>query len=133
MQHNISLEKYIKRTKEAQDRRFGRVLLLPLYFNLMFIFWILLAWIGQAAALHLIDAGTRLHYQHYRPFSSPLALFVLVFQGLLVLFMAARNRDRIREWSSRFGFLRLIGHRPSADHLLHGGQGVSDLRLVNLG
>src|SRR6202140_2013823 len=28
--------------------------------------WLALALVGQAAALQLIDAGTRIHFQHYR-------------------------------------------------------------------
>ena len=74
-----------------------------------FGFWMILAIIGQAAALQTIDAGTRLHYQHYRPFHSHLALLILTVQGLLVLFTAIKNLQKVREWISRIGLLRFTG------------------------
>src|ERR1044071_2293653 len=40
--------------------------------------WMSLAIIGQAATLQTIDAGRRLHFQHYRPFDVP-------FPSLLIL------------------------------------------------
>ena len=35
--------------------------------------WLALLILGQASALQLIDAGTTVHYQHYRPATGPLA------------------------------------------------------------
>jgi hypothetical protein len=52
--------------------------------------WIVLAGVGQAAALSMIDAGTRLHYQHYPPLADllgqhPIAAAVVGLQSVLVL------------------------------------------------
>src|SRR6266853_1806682 len=51
-----------------------------------FWLWIALAAAGQAAALRLIDAGPRIHFQHY--FSAgfpPVAVLVIVIQMVLVV------------------------------------------------
>lgn len=59
--------------------------------------WLVLAGIGQALTLRLIDAGPLLHYQHYRPFGTiagthPWTLAFLVAQTLLVGVGVGRSR-----------------------------------------
>jgi len=57
------------------------------------IFWTLLAFAGHAASLRLIDAGTRLHYQHYFPVAQlmerPFALGIVLLQCVVVLWRGA--------------------------------------------
>ncbi len=66
--------------------------------------WFALAVIGQAAALEIINAGTAIHYQHYRLFpelvSSPYRYFlvILIIQALIVVW-SLRNRWRVI-WTS---------------------------------
>src|ERR1700674_3534079 len=51
-----------------------------------FWLWIALAAAGQAAALRLIDAGPRIHFQHYFAADLPLvAVFVIVIQMVFVV------------------------------------------------
>lgn len=68
--------------------------------------WLGLLITGQAAALSLVDAGTRLHYQHFAPWSalvetSPAAVTVLAAQVLLVAVGLARRRHALVTWCGR--------------------------------
>lgn len=67
--------------------------------------WLALAVAGQAAALQLIDAGTRIHYQHYRlpaaAAADPMlrwALVVLCLQALAAGCGLFRRRRPITAW-----------------------------------
>ncbi len=62
--------------------------------------WLGLALVGQAVSLRLIDAGPRLHYQHYRllartPVENLLLAFVLV-QAAVVAFTLLRQWPAVR-------------------------------------
>jgi hypothetical protein len=65
--------------------------------------WFALALVGQAVALQLIDAGPRLHYQHYRalqdltPAGLPLLAFLLAQAALVGLGLRRRGR-RLFAW-----------------------------------
>ncbi|MCP4357711.1 MAG: hypothetical protein GY796_06815, partial [Chloroflexi bacterium] len=62
--------------------------------------WLSLALVAQAAALQLIDAGSRLHYQHYRPLDTyPALLIVIGLQTILVLIGLSQR------WRSIWGWL----------------------------
>jgi 4-amino-4-deoxy-L-arabinose transferase-like glycosyltransferase len=76
--------------------------------NVRFGFWIFLAIISQAASLQTIDAGTRLHFQHYRLIPSPW-LIVPGIQTMMVAFGLFSNRSTLGSWISRFGWLRSAG------------------------
>lgn len=67
--------------------------------------WFALALAGQAVALQMIDAGTRLHYQHYRPLGWLAAHrpWLLVFAGFQVVTVAAGWRGR---WRPAWRWLR---------------------------
>jgi hypothetical protein len=73
-------------------------------------FWFALAIAGQAVALQLIDAGNRIHYQHYRPLTQPALLIFLATQAALV-FAGLRSRwAAIRAWTGRhFRYWQLFG------------------------
>lgn len=60
--------------------------------------WLALAVAGQAVALQMIDAGTRLHYQHYRPLGWLWAHrpWLLAFAGFQAAAVAAGWRGRWR-------------------------------------
>lgn len=65
--------------------------------------WLALAAIGQAAALRMIDAGPTLHYQHYRPLTwlienRPWTLVIVVTQTLLVLLGMRSKWRSIGRW-----------------------------------
>lgn len=65
--------------------------------------WLALALGGQAAALALIDAGPRLHYQHYAAVlgsggANPLALGVVAVQTAVVLAGLVGSRRRLAAW-----------------------------------
>ena len=67
--------------------------------------WLGLAIIGQAAALQLINAGTLIHYQHYRLPPQALGdpqvrwpLLAVAFQAAVVLAGLAARRKAIFEW-----------------------------------
>ncbi|MCW5979515.1 MAG: hypothetical protein KIT09_15665 [Bryobacteraceae bacterium] len=67
------------------------------------LFWLGLALAGQAAALRLIDAGIRLHYQHYRPLEillkeHPLALGIVAAQAIAVLAGLRGIRRPLSRW-----------------------------------
>lgn len=70
-------------------------------------FWLALAWTGHAATLQLIDAGPRIHYQHYlapgdlvsRDHLVPALL--LAAQTALVLASLARIRSAVLAWLRR--------------------------------
>ena len=72
--------------------------------------WLALQVAGQAAALRLIDAGNRIHYQHYRDprqaWADPLGrwlLLVIAAQAVIVSFGLVRRWEGIRAWMrSRF-------------------------------
>lgn len=62
-----------------------------------------LAMLGHGAALQMIDAGPRMHYQHYRPMSwlvehAPWALGLLVMQSLVMVIGFRRTWPTIRAW-----------------------------------
>lgn len=64
--------------------------------------WLILALLGQAAALQWIDAGPWIHYQHYRP---PVYLLqqsylgiLLAVQTILVAGGLIRHRNTLRAW-----------------------------------
>jgi len=69
--------------------------------------WLALALVGQAAALQLIDAGPRLHYQHYRMFDGTFdaihvpALVLLLAQATLVVAGLRPRWSAIRAWLAR--------------------------------
>jgi hypothetical protein len=68
--------------------------------------WGTLLLIGQAAGLRLINAGTALHYQHFRPWSDawatePLAATIVILQILLVTSGLARMRGDLLAWTRR--------------------------------
>ena len=67
--------------------------------------WLALALAGQAAALQLVDAGVRIHYQHYRlpaeAMADPVLRWVLLAVGLQSLLVAAglfSRRGAILSW-----------------------------------
>ena len=67
-----------------------------------FVFWFAIAVVGQAAALQSIDAGTSLHYQHYKPVArlyneDPALLILLALQAGLVLYVLRCQWATIRE------------------------------------
>ncbi len=71
-----------------------------------FVAWSSLALVAQACSLALIDQGTRLHYQHYRPFSEilslhPLPLTLLAMQALAVGVSISRRWSDITGWMRR--------------------------------
>lgn len=79
-------------------------------------FWLALALIGQAVALQLIDAGTFLRYQHYKPVgrllaeSHPLLLAFLSLQTALVVVGLRERWPKIRAWlESTFNGWQLLG------------------------
>lgn len=74
-------------------------------------FWFSLATIGQACALQMIDAGSRLHYQHYFPIHRlavdfPVYLAIVILQSIAVGYSFATHwreayywlRQRLRIW-----------------------------------
>jgi hypothetical protein len=75
-----------------------------------FWLWIALAAAGQGAALRLIDAGPRIHFQHYFAAGLPLvAVFVIVIQMVLVVVaISARLPSVLGLLRSRLGSWRLI-------------------------
>ncbi|HUI78103.1 MAG TPA: glycosyltransferase family 39 protein [Bryobacteraceae bacterium] len=67
--------------------------------------WLALALAGQAAALQLVDAGIRIHYQHYRlpaeAAADPVLRWMLLAVGLQIVLVACglfRRRDAILPW-----------------------------------
>lgn len=65
--------------------------------------WLALAAIGQAASLRMIDAGPLLRYQHYHSISwlienRPWTLILVAAQGLLVLLGMRPHRPAIVRW-----------------------------------
>jgi 4-amino-4-deoxy-L-arabinose transferase-like glycosyltransferase len=65
--------------------------------------WLVLAIVGQAASLQMIDAGRLIHYQHYRSLSDlinkePLLLILFAAQTLLVAFGIGRRWAVLNEW-----------------------------------
>jgi hypothetical protein len=77
--------------------------------------WLSLALIGQAAALQLIDAGIRIHYQHYRlpaqAMTEPVsrwALVVVALQAIAVVLGLAARWNAIRAWMNSRRLLWLV-------------------------
>ena len=81
-----------------------------------FSFWFALAMVGQAVALQLIEAGTVVRYQHYKPLNhllsetSPILLIYLVIQMTLVGVGLKARWPQIRDnlnnlfcWRQRLG------------------------------
>jgi len=72
-----------------------------------FAFWFALALIGQATTLQMIQAGSMLRYQHYKPLNQllfethPLLLVFLLVQTAFVLFALAGHREKIYIWIKR--------------------------------
>jgi hypothetical protein len=69
-------------------------------------FWFVLALAGQAVALQMIDAGTRIHYQHYRSpgWLAAHQAWLLLFLGLQTVLVLAGLRGRWRlvwRWLNR--------------------------------
>jgi 4-amino-4-deoxy-L-arabinose transferase-like glycosyltransferase len=60
--------------------------------------WFALALVGQAAALQMIDAGTRLHYQHYRPVG-----WLAAHRPWLLLFVGFQTAAVAAGWRGRWG------------------------------
>ena len=81
------------------------------------IFWFVLAIVAQAISLQLIDAGSFLHYQHYRLIPellrdapSRVYLAILSAHAVLVLFGVIRRWPGLKQWvAGRFGWVRLAG------------------------
>ncbi len=80
--------------------------------------WLALALAGQAATLQLIDAGIRIHYQHYRlpaeALADPVLRWVLLAVGLQTILVAAGlhlRHDAILAWcrSGRRWWLLAVG------------------------
>jgi hypothetical protein len=79
-------------------------------------FWFMLALIGQAVALQLIDAGTMIHYQHYKPPRSllsstefPLLIYLLAQTAIVSIGLWNRLAD-LRSWIGRnFKTWQIIG------------------------
>lgn len=71
------------------------------------ISWFVLALIGQAVTLQLIDAGSLLRYQHYQSLprilfqTSPVVLIFLAVQTVLVVAAVSTRRRGIVEWFKR--------------------------------
>jgi hypothetical protein len=72
--------------------------------------WLALALVGHAAALQLIDAGTRIHFQHYRlppeALADPFlrwAILVVGLQTLAVLAGIGAHASAIIQWMRRPG------------------------------
>ncbi len=81
-----------------------------------FTLWFGLALVGQAVAFQLIDAGPRLHYQHYLPYpqlfteTSSLLWAFLAVQTVLVSAGVARRGAAIWRWlRSSFKLWQLVG------------------------
>jgi hypothetical protein len=79
------------------------------------VLWFVLLLTGQAVSLQMIDAGTRLHYQHYRPITWILAYqpwhlaFVLV-QAVVVAFGFRGRWSAVRDWlGAHFRWWQLAG------------------------
>lgn len=76
--------------------------------------WFAVAAIAQAATLQMIDAGWRLHYQHYRPLTSlasthPWLLVLLGVQTLIVAVALARQLPPlVRSTRQKFPIWRLV-------------------------
>lgn len=76
--------------------------------------WLALAAIGQAATLQLIDAGIRIHYQHYRlpseAWKDPYLRWPLLLAALQVILVAiglAARRNEIDSWMNRHRMILL--------------------------
>jgi hypothetical protein len=113
--------------------------------------WLALALVGQAVALQLIDAGPRLHYQHYRLFdgsldrSNLLILICLAVQTVLVAAGLKLRWPEIRAWLARtfrpwqLGVMGLFFLLPAAAVSAHVQVFVAELpfaafvQAVNLG
>jgi len=79
-------------------------------------FWFVLALIGQAVTLQLIEAGPYVRYQHYKPFNRlliqthPFLLIYLAAQTALVVAGLKNRWPTIRGWiGCNFKFWQLLG------------------------
>jgi hypothetical protein len=74
--------------------------------------WSVIALVGQAATLQMIDAGRRIHFQHYRTIPELLAndllpLTLFAAQSVIVLAAVSRDASRIRAWvADKIGWMR---------------------------
>lgn len=71
--------------------------------NRAFCVWCALLIVGQAVTLQFINAGSSMHYQHYKPLAAlaaeqPLLLACFLTQAMVVLYQAARRAPQIRAW-----------------------------------
>jgi hypothetical protein len=70
----------------------------------VFTFWIALGLVGQAASLQLIDAGTAIHWQHFKTFSQMVApddlpaLLIILGQTFIVLLGMRRRIGKLFFW-----------------------------------
>jgi hypothetical protein len=87
----------------------GISLLLLSVFSSRVGFWAAMALTAQAVLLQLIDAGKRLHYQHYRLDESFGLLSLILLQAVLVLSGLWRYRITIGRWIRKQGRPLLIG------------------------
>jgi hypothetical protein len=66
--------------------------------------WFVIALMGQAVSLQLIDAGNNVRYQHYQPFpllltqNHPVLLLFILIQTVLVAAGIKRHSAAIRDW-----------------------------------
>ena len=69
--------------------------------------WFVLALVGQAVALQMINAGPSIHYQHYKPVeylltgTHPLLLIFLAVQTVLVVVGIKTRWSKLRIWIGR--------------------------------
>jgi hypothetical protein len=72
-----------------------------------FAFWLALCLVGQAVALQMIEAGSAVRYQHYKPLAhlpqgtNAFLLAFLIIQTFLVLVGLRTHWTRIRAWLGR--------------------------------
>lgn len=78
-----------------------------------FAFWVAVGLIGQAASLQMIDAGRRIHFQHFRQLSDlaekdPILLVLVSVQTIAVFFGILARRQEIVRWIGAIGKWRLM-------------------------
>lgn len=76
--------------------------------------WSAVALVGQAATLQMIDAGRRIHFQHYRTIPELLAndllpLTLFAAQAVIVLAALSHDASKIRSWvADKIGWVRVL-------------------------
>lgn len=75
------------------------------YRNIKYLsFWVALGLVGQAASLQLIDAGTAIHWQHFKSFSQMVApddlpaLIIILIQTCIVLLGIRPHIGKLTSW-----------------------------------